>query len=52
MAAKKNNWIEQLVLAILFYVIITPTGLILRLFGYDPLRLKSDKDNTSYWVKK
>ena len=37
-------------LAILFFCVVTPTGLLMRLFGKDPLRLRRDPDAASYWV--
>ena len=43
--------ISNLFLRILFYGIITSLGLILRLFGRDPLRLKRPQTD-SYWLEK
>ncbi|MBL8324581.1 MAG: hypothetical protein JNJ89_06440 [Rubrivivax sp.] len=42
--------ISPIALAILFYVVFTPVGLLMRLFGKDPLKLARDKDAASYWV--
>ena len=39
-----------LALAILFYGVVTPTGLLMRLFGKDPLRLRFDREAKSYWI--
>jgi len=52
MASKTNNWIVHILLLILFYLIVTPIGLVLRLFRYDPLQIKSGTKQESYWVKK
>ena len=41
--------VSNLLLRVLFYGIFIPVGLILRLFGRDPLRLKRP-DSTSYWL--
>lgn len=41
-----------LILSLLFYIIFTPIGLIIRLFGRDLLDRKIEKDKTSYWLKK
>jgi hypothetical protein len=38
------------VMAILFYGTVLPTGLLMRLFGKDPLRLKWQRSSASYWV--
>jgi hypothetical protein len=37
-------------LGILFFGAITPTGLVMRLFGKDPLRLRLDSTVASYWI--
>jgi hypothetical protein len=44
--------VSTLLLAIVFYGLITPLGLLFRLIGRDPLdrSFKSDKD--SYWQEK
>lgn len=39
-------------LSIFYYLIITPTGLLLRLFGKDLLDKKIDKSAKSYWIKR
>ena len=44
------GWImTRIILSILFYVILTPIGLILRLFGKQFIELRWDKSNDSYW---
>lgn len=40
---------SPLILGTIFFIIITPTALICRLFGRDELRLKSTTENT-YWL--
>jgi hypothetical protein len=37
------------VLAIIFFVVVTPLGLALRLFGKDPLRLRRPPGAETYW---
>jgi hypothetical protein len=37
------------VLALLFFIVITPLGLILRMMGKDPLRLRRPAGAESYW---
>jgi len=47
------GWINtRLILGIFFYLILTPVGLIMRLFGRDPLHRKFDRDATTYWAKR
>ena len=44
------GWImTRVILSLLFYIIITPIGLILRLFGKQFIELKWDKSNSTYW---
>jgi len=40
------------VTGLLFYTAVTPTGLLLRLFGKDLLRLRRDTNATSYWIER
>ena len=42
--------VGTLVLAIVFFLVIAPTGLLMRAVGKDPLRLKFDKSAKSYWI--
>ena len=43
--------ISPLVMGIIFFLVITPTGLIMRLLNKDLLKLKFNKTNT-YWIEK
>ena len=38
-------------MGIIFFLVVTPTGLIMRLLGKDVLNLKYNK-NKSYWIEK
>ena len=38
-------------MGIIFFGVVTPTGLLIKLFGKDILELKKNKKNT-YWKKK
>jgi len=40
----------HVILTLLFYLILTPIGLVSRLFGQDFLRLKLDRAAMSYWI--
>jgi hypothetical protein len=44
--------ISPVVMALLFYVTVTPNALLMRLLGKDPLRLRSDPDAASYWINR
>ncbi len=43
--------ISPIVMMIIFFMVVTPTGLIMRLFKKDLLNLKFN-NNESYWIKK
>jgi hypothetical protein len=42
--------VNPLVMGLLFFATVTPIGLLMRLFGKDPLRLKIDRQAESYWI--
>ena len=39
----------RVVLAFIFFIIVTPLGLVLRMLGKDPLRLRPPAGAASYW---
>jgi len=43
--------VSPIVLGTIFFLIVTPTGLLLRLFGKDVINLKYNNNN-SYWIEK
>ena len=44
--------IAPIIMLIIFFIILTPIGIILRLFGKDLLKLKKNKFLASYWVSR
>ena len=46
-----GNIISPIVMGIVFFLVVTPTGLIMKLFRKDPMNLKKNKSDT-YWIKK
>ncbi len=44
--------IAPIVMFLVFFIILTPTGIILRLFGKDLLKIKKNKTSKSYWVNR
>ena len=45
------GWIvTHLLMAAVFFLLITPIGLAMRMVGYDPLQRKLDRSARSYWV--
>ncbi len=45
-------FISRILLTIIFFLVIMPTGLTMRLFGNDPMERKLDPAAPSYWQKK
>ena len=43
--------ISPIIIGFIFFTVVTPTGLLMKLFKKDPLRLKKTKDRT-YWIEK
>ncbi len=44
--------LSHVVLAAIYYLVFTPIGLLSRLVGRDPLRLRSGGDLETYWVRR
>ena len=42
--------VSPLVLGALFFLVVTPVGLLMRARGKDPLRLRLDRGADSYWI--
>ena len=43
--------ISPIIMGIIFYLVVTPIGLLMRILGKDLLNLKYNKNN-SYWIEK
>jgi hypothetical protein len=46
-----GKFIAPIVMGFIYFVVITPIGILLRLFGKDLLNIKFSK-NKSYWIKR
>jgi hypothetical protein len=44
--------VSPVVLAVMFYGVVLPTGLVMRALGKDALRLRFDRTARSYWIKR
>jgi hypothetical protein len=45
------GWIStRIILSLLFFIVLTPIGFIMRLRGKDLLDEKIEKEKTSYWI--
>jgi hypothetical protein len=43
---------SPIVLGIMFFVVVTPLGFVMRLLGKDLLRLRMERDAPSYWIER
>lgn len=44
------GWVvSHVVVSIVFFLVITPIGVVMRAFGYDPMKRKLDPAAKSYW---
>ncbi len=41
---------NPVIMGLIFYLAVTPTALVFRLLGKDPLRRRLDPDASSYWI--
>lgn len=47
----KLGWINtRILLGAVFFLVFVPIGVVMRLFGYDPLKIKSDPESASFRV--
>jgi len=44
--------VSPVVLAVMFYLLVAPIGLLWRLLGKDPLRLRFEPNAASYWIER
>jgi len=44
--------ISPIIMGLVFYTTVTPIGLVRRLLGQDPLRLRFDRDALTYWIER
>src|SRR5689334_15620145 len=42
--------VSPIALGVLFFGVLVPTGLLMRLFGRDPMRLRFDRNASTYWI--
>lgn len=47
-----SRLVNPLIMGLLFVLVVVPTGLLLRLLGKDPLRLRFDTTLQSYWIER
>jgi hypothetical protein len=42
----------RLAMGVLFFAVVTPAGIVMRLVGRDPLRLRLERERESYWLRR
>lgn len=47
-----HSVINPLLMGIIFFVAVLPTGLIIRLLAKDPMRRRFDESSSSYWIQR
>lgn len=47
-----HHVVTPVVMGLLFFVVVTPVGLLMRATGKDPLRLRRDSAAASYWIER
>ena len=46
-----GHFVSPIIMAFVFFVVVTPIGIIMKILGKDLLNLKKNKDDT-YWIHK
>jgi hypothetical protein len=52
MAGKVIHVLFQAVLLLVFYLVLTPVGILLRALGKDYLSTRTDPGATTYWISR
>jgi len=53
LAAVPIGWtLTHVILGLIYYLVLTPIGLLMRLVGKDPMRRRLERDASSYWIER
>ncbi len=52
LAVVMGFFMTRVILSVVYYLVMTPIGLAMRLFGKDPLHRRIDPEASSYWIEK
>jgi hypothetical protein len=44
--------VSYLILSVIYYLVLTPVGCLLRLRGYDPLQHRFEPESDTYWIER
>ena len=47
-----GNFISPIVMAMVFFLVVTPTGIVMRFFGKNLLQIKKEKKASTYWIRR
>lgn len=47
-----HSIVNPLVTGVIFYVVVTPMALVMRMAGRDPMKRKLDRNSASYWKER
>jgi hypothetical protein len=47
-----NKAVSQILMALLFFLVVTPIALVMRMVGKRPLRLRPDRTAATYWTER
>ena len=47
-----GNIVAPIVMGLVFFLVVTPVGIVMRILGKDLIRKKLNKNNKSYWIKR
>ncbi len=52
LAAVPIGWtISHVAMVLTYYVVVTPLGLMMKLFGYDPMKRRYNPQSPTYWIE-
>ena len=44
--------VSTILMLVIYFLIMTPIGLVMRLFGYDPMRMRPNPGVESFWIER
>lgn len=44
--------VSHVILAAVYYLVLTPVGLVMRLLGHDPMGRRFDREAATYWIER
>ena len=47
-----GNIVAPIVMGLVFFLVVTPIGIVMRIMGKDLIRKKLNKNSKSYWIKR